>query len=275
MKTVIIIPARYSSVRFPGKPLKKLSIGNGVRKPLIQLSWEAARKVKNVEEVFVATDDDRIRIESESFGAKVIMTSKECKNGTERCAEAIDNIKFDGDLVVNFQGDAPLTPEWFVQGLIQVFKKEPDTQMATPVLKLDKESLNGFKLDRISGRVGGTTVVFSSSGNALYFSKEIIPYFDEKRLKQSKNFPIFHHVGVYAYRPEILLKYKKWKEGTLELLEGLEQLRFLENSCSIKCVLVDSRGRSFWELNNPEDVAKIENIISKVTNKKGKKDENT
>ena len=94
MKTVIIIPARYSSVRFPGKPLVKLSLGDGSEKSLIQLSWEAAIRVKNVDEVFVATDDDRIRVEAESFGASVIMTSKECKNGTERCAQAIKNINF-------------------------------------------------------------------------------------------------------------------------------------------------------------------------------------
>ena len=159
--------------------------------------------------------------------------------------------------------------------LIEVFKRKPNTQMATPVMRLDKESLNEFRLDRLSGRVGGTTVVFNSNGNALYFSKEIIPYFDKNRLKQSEECPVFHHVGVYAYRPEILLKYMKWKESSLEVLEGLEQLRFIENNCSINCVLVDSRGRSFWELNNPEDVAKIENMISKVTNKKGKKNENT
>ena len=88
MKTVIIIPARYSSVRFPGKPLKMLSVGDRQKKTLIQLSWEAACKIDNVEEVFIATDDERIRIEAQSFGAKVVMTSKDCKNGTERCAEA-------------------------------------------------------------------------------------------------------------------------------------------------------------------------------------------
>ena len=149
MKTVIIIPSRYSSVRFPGKPLVRLSVGQGVQKSLIQLSWEAACRVKNIEEVFVATDDDRIRLESESFGAKVIMTSKECKNGTERCAEAIKNINFDGDIVVNFQGDAPLTPEWFVEDLLEVLKKEPTTQMVTPVLRLDKKTLADFRLERI------------------------------------------------------------------------------------------------------------------------------
>ena len=264
MKTVIIIPARYSSVRFPGKPLVKLSVGRGLQKSLIQLSWEAACKVRNVEHIIVATDDERIRTEAESFGAKVVMTSKKCRNGTERCAEALKNINFNGDLIVNLQGDAPLTPEWFVEDLIKAFKKNPDTQMATPVLRLDKDSLNSFRLDRKSGRVGGTTVVFDSNNNALYFSKEIIPFFDEKRSMQTEAYPIFHHVGVYAYRPEVLSKYYTWKESNLEALEGLEQLRFLENRYAIKCVLVDSKGRTFWELNNPEDVMKIEKAIRKI-----------
>ena len=264
MKTVIIIPARYSSVRFPGKPLVKLSIGRGFQKSLIQLSWEAACRVKNVEHIVVATDDERIRSEAESFGAKVVMTSEKCRNGTERCAEALKKLNLNADLIVNLQGDAPLTPEWFVEDLIEAFKKNPDTQMATPVLRLDKDSLNSFRLDRKSGRVGGTTVVFDSNNNALYFSKEIIPFFDEKRSTYTETCPIFHHVGVYAYRPENLLRYHTWKESNLEALEGLEQLRFLENRCTIKCVLVESKGRTFWELNNPEDVTKIENAIRKI-----------
>ena len=268
MRTVIIIPARYSSVRFPGKPLVKLSVGDGLRKSLIQLSWEAACRVKNVEMVFVATDDERIRIEAESFGARVIMTSKECKNGTERCAEAVKNINFEGDVVVNFQGDAPLTPEWFVEDLIRAFEKNLDTQMATPVLRLDNSSLKEFRLDRKSGRVGGTTVVFDNNYNALYFSKEIIPYFDKKHINQREDCPVFHHVGVYAYRRETLLNYNSWNESNLEVLEGLEQLRFLENSYLIKCVLVDSKGSLFWELNNPEDVVRIEKVINE-NNKKG------
>ena len=101
MKTAIIIPARYSSVRFPGKPLVKLSIGQGLQKSLIQLSWEAACRVKSVEHIFVATDDERIRTEAESFGAKVVMTSEKCRNGTERCAEALKNLNLNADLIVN------------------------------------------------------------------------------------------------------------------------------------------------------------------------------
>ena len=275
MKTVIIIPARYSSVRFPGKPLVRLSVGDGIQKSLIQLSWEAACRVQNVDKVFVATDDERIRVEAVSFGANVIMTSKECKNGTERCAEAIKNINFVGDLVVNFQGDAPLTPEWFVEDLIRAFKNNSNMQMATPVLRLDEESLREFRRDRSLGRVGGTTVVFDHNFNALYFSKEIIPFFDQKTVKKREECPVFHHVGVYAYKPETLLSYMSWKESNLEVLEGLEQLRFLENNCSIKCVLVDSKGRKFWELNNPEDVVRIEKVINQNLDEKGKKNENT
>ncbi len=269
MRTIIIIPARYSSVRYPGKPLVKLSVGNGLQKSLIQLSWEAASRVKNVDEVYVATDDKRILVEAESFGARVIMTSKQCKNGTERCAEVLKTINFSGDIVVNFQGDAPLTPEWFVEDLIRTFEKDPNTQMATPVLRLNKSSLKEFRLDRRSGRVGGTTVVFDKNYKALYFSKELIPFFNENNVKQKEESPVFYHVGVYAYSTETLLNYNSWKESNLEVLEGLEQLRFLENACSIKCVIVDNRGRTFWELNNPEDVLRIEKVISEDINKKG------
>ena len=262
MRAIVIIPARYASTRFPGKPLKRLSIGGGRYKSLLQLSWESARKIKSAKEIFIATDDKRIQVEAETFGAKVIMTSKDCMNGTERCAEAIDDMNFDGDLVINFQGDAPLTPSWFVDDLIQVFKEDTTVQIATPVLKLDKITLKAFRLDRSNGRVGGTTVVFDTDWNALYFSKEIIPYSDEKRLNKGDGSSIFHHVGVYAYRPNILLNYKTWEASNLELSEGLEQLRFLENKCSVKCVLVDGKGREFWELNNPEDVPRIEKVIN-------------
>ena len=262
MRTIVIIPARYASTRFPGKALTKLSVGGGRYKSLIQLSWESANKIKSVKEIFIATDDKRIQVEAKAFGAKVIMTSVDCINGTERCAEAIDKINFDGDLVINFQGDAPLTPSWFVEDLIEVFKEDANAQIATPVLRLDLMALKALRLDRSNGRVGATTVVFDTDCNALYFSKEIIPYFDEKRFMKGEGSSIFHHVGVYAYRPNILLNYKTWEASNLELSEGLEQLRFLENKCSVKCVLVDGKGREFWELNNPEDVPRIEKIIN-------------
>ena len=121
----------------------------------------------------------------------------------------------------------------------------------------------------------GVPLWFLIKINALYFSKELLPFFNENDVKQREESPVFHHVGVYAYKTETLLNYSSWKESNLEVLEGLEQLRFLENACAIKCVIVDSRGRTFWELNNPEDVLRIEKVINKKINRKVEKNENT
>ena len=261
MKTVIVIPARYASTRYPGKPLVKLMLPNGAHKSLIQLSWEAACRVPGIDAVYVATDDDRIRNAANAFGANVIMTSNICRNGTERCAEAIANAQFSADLIINLQGDAPLTPHWFIEDLIQAMKNDPDAQMSTPVLRLDRQSYRHFIADRRAGSVGGTTAIFDKNNHALYFSKEVIPYMDITKWPESAELPVFHHVGVYAYRPAALASYMTWPEGALEQLEGLEQLRFLENGQTVKCVEVDGCGRTFWELNNPEDVARIEGVI--------------
>jgi 3-deoxy-manno-octulosonate cytidylyltransferase (CMP-KDO synthetase) len=116
-----------------------------------------------------------------------------------------------------------------------------------------------FREDRAAGRVGGTTAVFDAQNRALYFSKEVIPYIDPGKVPDP--IPVFHHVGVYAYRPAALAQYITWPEGTLEGREGLEQLRFVENGTPVMCVEVDARGRVFWELNNPEDIARIEAVL--------------
>ena len=261
MKAVIIIPARYGSTRYPGKPLVPLRTRKG-KKSLIQLSWEAANKVSGISEIYVATDDKRIEEHAVAFGAKVIQTSSKCKNGTERCAEAVSNARLEAEIIVNFQGDAPLTPSWFVEEIIAGLKADKSTDMATPVLRLDRKSYNLFFEDRKSDRVGGTTVVFDKDMYALYFSKELIPFFEISKIEQDKPIPCYHHVGVYAYRKNILREYLSWPESNLEQLEGLEQLRFLSENKKVKCVEVSSRGNVFWELNNPEDVQRIEKVIS-------------
>ena len=261
MKAVIIIPARYGSTRYPGKPLVPLRTRKG-KKSLIQLSWEAANKVSGISEIYVATDDKRIEEHAVAFGAKVIRTSSKCKNGTERCAEAVSNARLEAEIIVNFQGDAPLTPSWFVEEIIAGLKADKSTDMATPVLRLDRKSYNLFFEDRKSDRVGGTTVVFDKDMYALYFSKELIPFFEISKIEQDMPIPCYHHVGVYAYRKNILREYLSWPESNLEKLEGLEQLRFLSENKKVKCVEVSSRGNVFWELNNPEDVQRIEKVIS-------------
>ncbi|MCP9482553.1 3-deoxy-manno-octulosonate cytidylyltransferase [Shimia sp. CNT1-13L.2] len=263
MSVLIAIPARYASTRYPGKPLATLKGATGETKSLIQRSWEAACEVKGVDRVVVATDDDRIREAAEAFGAEVVMTSEDCANGTERCAEAFDNLGGGFDIVVNLQGDAPLTPAWFVEDLIEGLRNDPVAEVATPVLRCDGRALNGFLEDRKAGRVGGTTAVFTKDRHAMYFSKEVVPFTSEIYADDAET-PVFHHVGVYAYRPSALGAYPRWQAGPLETLEGLEQLRFMENGHKVLCVEVEARGRQFWELNNPEDVPRIEAMMAEM-----------
>lgn len=260
MKTLIVIPARYASTRYPGKPLVELRGVSGKPMSLIERSWRAAKQVERADRIIVATDDIRIKDKAEGFGAEVVMTSDTCRNGTERCAEVAAQLT-GYDVIVNLQGDAPLTPPWFVDALIEQMD-DPVVPVSTPVLRCDVDALNGFIEDRKNGRVGGTTAVFSQSNTAMYFSKEVIPY-TGKTFATGDVTPVFHHVGVYAYRPDALAAYMSWVEGPLEKLEGLEQLRFMENDTPVKCVEVDAKGREFWELNNPVDVERIEKILTK------------
>ena len=259
MSVLLVIPARYASARYPGKPLVSLKGPDG-EKTLIRRSWEAAMAVRGVSRVVVATDDTRIRDHAADFGAEVIMTSSTAQNGTERCAE-VAALLLGYDIVVNLQGDAPLTPAWFVEDLIAGLRAAPEADIATPVLRCDGRALTGFLADRRAGRVGGTTAVFGAGMRGLYFSKEVIP-FTGRSYGDDEATPVFHHVGVYAYRPAALAAYPSWPIGPLETLEGLEQLRFLENGRQVLCVQVDGKGLTFWELNNPSDVSVIEAALA-------------
>jgi 3-deoxy-manno-octulosonate cytidylyltransferase (CMP-KDO synthetase) len=259
MRVVVVIPARHASSRYPGKPLVALRGATGESRTLIRRSWDAAVAVPGVAEVVVATDDDRIANHAKGFGARVAMTSEACRNGTERCAKALAALSPRPDLIVNLQGDAPLTPPGFVSALISAMATT-DAAVATPVLRCDATTLAHFREDRRHGRVGGTTAVFDHGKRALYFSKEVIPYADA--VDPAGPIPVFHHVGLYAYRPEALAAYESWEPGPLETLEGLEQLRFLENGVPVRCVEVEAAGRVFWELNNPVDVGRIEAALA-------------
>jgi 3-deoxy-manno-octulosonate cytidylyltransferase (CMP-KDO synthetase) len=191
--------------------------------------------------VYVATDDDRIAEAARGFGADVVMTSDTCRNGTERCAEALGLLGDGVDMVVNLQGDAPLTPPWFLEALVDGLQDDSQAALATPILRCDGATLAALKADRAAGRVGGTTAVCDSEHRALYFSKEVVPYTAAAYAPEEAT-PVFHHVGVYAYRPWALHAYPDWPVGPLETLEGLEQLRFLEAGHKVLCVEVEARG---------------------------------
>ncbi|WBU53147.1 3-deoxy-manno-octulosonate cytidylyltransferase [Paracoccus sp. SCSIO 75233] len=263
MSVLIVIPARYASSRYPGKPLAMLRGATGEAVSLIERSWRAARAVEGADRAVVATDDDRIRDAAEAFGAEVVMTSPDCRNGTERCAEAVKNLGATPEIVVNLQGDAPLTPAWFIEDLVRGLRADAEAELATPVLRCTGQMRADLIAERMAGRVGGTTAVFGAEMQGLYFSKEVIP-FAARDFAPDEPTPVYHHVGVYAYRPNALADYPTWPEGKLERLEGLEQLRFLENGRRVLCVEVEARGRQFWELNNPEDIPRIEAMLAEM-----------
>jgi len=263
----IIIPARYASTRYPGKPLATLTGAKGTVRSLLERSVMAGRKAIEAaggeSSLYVATDDDRIAAEAARGGAEVILTDAACRNGTERVAQAIDRAGIGAEIIVNLQGDAPLTPPGFVTALIAAMRDTPSCGIATPVLRCDAESVGHFIEDRRNGRVGATTVVSNRLGQALYFSKEVIPFTNGKG-EVDGIVPVFHHVGLYAYRRAALAAYSGWEPGPLELLEGLEQLRFLENGYPVSTVEVFAPGAKFWELNNPSDVPLIEGYLAQM-----------
>lgn len=260
MNCVVLIPARFGSSRYPGKPLVPLKGASGVAKPLIHRSVEAARRVRGISCVFVTTDDERIADACRSFGVGVILTSSDCRNGTERCSEALKQLH-EVDLVINFQGDALLTPPRFVEALIARMEQDKDALVATPALRLRSNEVRALQAEEAAGRVGGTTVVTDGKGRALYFSKRLIPHLPASALDGEMS-PVRLHVGVYAYRPAALELYAASPPSELEQLEGLEQLRFLDAGSPIAVVDVETPAFALRELNNPEDVDPIEQALA-------------
>jgi 3-deoxy-manno-octulosonate cytidylyltransferase (CMP-KDO synthetase) len=255
----VIIPARYESSRFPGKPLAELRGASGVAKPLIRRSWEVAVDACDESQVWVATDDARIANAVGEFGGRVVMTSSQCRNGTERCAEAAEQIPDCPDIVVNFQGDAPLTPQPLVGLLAAALAEDPSAAMSTPALRCSTSTYDHLEADCAAGRVGGTTVVFNRRNEAIYFSKRLLPYVPPNTPSPADH--VHLHLGIYAYRRDALARYAKASPSPLELLEGLEQLRFLAEGQVVKVLPLDPVGWDCIELNNPSDVGPIEAIF--------------
>lgn len=263
LKSVILIPARFASIRYPGKPLVGLKGAGGTAKPLIQRSYEAAARVPGIAAVHVVTDDDRIAEAVRDFGGSALMTSEHCRNGTERCAEALDQLDPDVDVVVNFQGDALLTPPGFVTALVGQLDVSPGSVVATPAMRQRSDEVRKLQSEEAAGRVGGTSVVIDNDGRALYFTKKLIPYLPAGSLDHVLS-PVRLHIGVYAYRRAALATYVATPPTELEMLEGLEQLRFLVAGVPIDVVDVATPSFTLRELNNPEDVSPIEDALAEA-----------
>lgn len=241
MNFIGIIPSRYASTRFPGKPLADIC-----GKTMIQRVYQQAAKV--LEEVWVATDDQRIFEAVSGFGGNVVMTSTEHRSGTDRCAEAVLKAsEITGksyDVVVNIQGDEPFMQPDQIELVMECFKDSPATEIATliqPILK--NEDI--FRSDMVK-------VVLDNELNAIYFSRSPIPYIVRiNELEWLKNFTFYGHIGLYAYSNTVLQKLTKLPEGNLEKVESLEQLRWIENGFRIKTRVTDSDS---FGIDTPEDL---------------------
>lgn len=232
----------------------------GTPKTLIQRSWECATGIEGAVGVWVATDDARIAATVRDFGGEVVMTSPDCRNGTERCAEAAAKLRDIADIVVNLQGDAPVTPAFVVPVLVEALAADPAAAMATPAIRCSATTYDYLIADQAEGRVGGTTVVFGQTGRALYFSKRVLPHIAPGTPNAHE--AVHLHLGVYAYRRAALADYVATPPCALEELEGLEQLRFLDAGLPVRAVPFDPPGWDCIELNNPEDVPALEQVFA-------------
>ncbi|MBO5975018.1 MAG: 3-deoxy-manno-octulosonate cytidylyltransferase [Paludibacteraceae bacterium] len=252
MKFLTIIPARYASSRFPGKPLALIG-----HKPMIQLVYEQVKK--ETEDVYVATDDERIFDVVNCFGGNVVMTSADHRSGTDRCFEAYQRIAKEVDVVINVQGDEPFVqPEQI--GLLKNCFSDPITEIATLVKPFSEKDT----IDSLSSP-NTPKVVINNRMEAIYFSRSVIPYLRGiDRLKWLQKGTFYKHIGMYAYRVDVLEQITRLEATPLELSEKLEQLRWIENGFRIKVGITNSETIG---VDTPEDLQKANEFFFNSSNK--------
>ncbi len=247
MKVVCVIPARYASSRFPGKPLALLA-----NHPMIEWVYRRALKARKIDQVMVATDDERIANAVKKFGGNVCMTPSNLASGTDRVAMAVEGME--ADVVINLQGDEPLVDPRLLDALAQVFEERPEVKIATPIAKIhDTRELTDPNLVRVA---------IDHQGFALFFTRSIIPYLRDvaDQSRWIEQFPFYKHIGIYAYRKDFLLTLTKIPPGPLEMAEKLEQLRVLENGYRIFTVKTAYQSHS---VDTPDDLKRVNALIKK------------
>ncbi len=245
MKILGIIPARYASTRFPGKPLAMIH-----GKSMIRRVFEQASNASLLTDLIVATDDNRILEHVINFGGKAMMTSTEHNSGTERCGEIIEKLDEEFKIVINIQGDEPFIHPRQIDIVAACFL-QPETEIATLAFKISStEELFNPNVVKI---------IIDNNNKAIYFSRNTIPYFRGKEKEAwIKNHNYYKHIGIYGYRTEILEKITKFEKGKLEKAESLEQLRWIENGYTIKVDFTDYESHG---IDTAEDLKKLINNI--------------
>ena len=264
MRAIVIIPARYGSTRLPGKPLTRIA-GQTMLSRVCAIARAAARHNGDVD-IMVATDDARIGAHCEEIGAPWVMTPASCPSGTDRALAALRQLPGEYDVVINLQGDAPLTPPDFITAMLRAFESDPAIEVVTPAVQLSWSELDRLRAQKRETPFSGTCVIVDPNGNARWFSKRIIPAMrNEEALRQQGGLsPVLRHIGLYGYSRKMLETYVTLPAGHYEGLEGLEQLRVLEHGYGIRVVQVDYRGRAAMSgVDSPEDVARAEALIAR------------
>ncbi len=256
MRVLAVIPARYDSTRFPGKPLADL-----LGKPLIVHTMECAQRAQRVDRVIVATDDERIFNTVREYGGEAMMTSRDCATGSDRIAEVLQT-QPDVELVVNLQGDEPMMPSEVIDQAIETLMQNPACGVSTAMVRLQNEA--DFQSPHV------VKVVCDNVGRACYFSRSPIPNLtraepaDLELLKNGNTvFYGFKHFGLYVYRRETILKFVKWPQTPLEKVEKLEQLRLLENG--VKIAVFETEMDSIG-VDTPEDMEAVRLLMMKGNN---------
>lgn len=246
LNVIAVIPARFASTRFPGKPLEKLK-----GKPLLQWAVEGARTSTKIQKIFVATDDQRIQTLCEKIQVECLMTRSDCPTGTDRLFEATRDLNF--DVVLNIQGDEPLINQSYIDPLAEAFKQQPDLEMATLAHPLSREDLDNKN---------AVKVIINKNQEAIYFSRFAIPYSREQEaVKQGGETSLkaaLKHIGLYGYSRDFLQKFCSSPQADIEKFESLEQLRALYLGAKIKVLQVE---KPTYGVDTPEDLQKLEALL--------------
>lgn len=262
-KIAIVIPARYGSSRFPGKPLAKIA-GKSMLQRVVELANNAIKGKENIS-VLVTTEDERIAEHAKEIGVDCVMTSADCPTGSDRALEAIKQLDKKPDFVLNLQGDAPFTPLEAIEKMLGAFNEK--TEIITPVHQLRWDDLDRLRESKKTTPFSGTTAILNENDEAIWFSKNIIPAIrkEEKLREESENSPVFQHMGLYGFRVDILEKFVTLSQSYYEKLEGLEQLRMIENGIKVRCVKIHVEpGRMQSGIDTPEDLARAEKLLAEL-----------
>ena len=262
MKTLIVIPSRWASTRFPQKPLHQIA-GQSLLARVAEIASICAASLDNVSYV-IATDHEAIEAHAKEIGAPVVMTDPNLPSGTDRARAAADLAAPDAEFVGNLQGDAPFTPPDYITAIIEV-GRATQLDAVTPIVQMSWEDLDEVRARKLETPFSVTSCIVNAQDEALWFSKMVLPAIrkEEQLREQGPLSPVWRHIGLYGYKRAALDRFVSLPEGHYEQLEGLEQLRFIENGMRIRAVKVPTKKSAMWGIDTPHDAAHAETLIAK------------